>query len=210
LQVETTSRPTGESTGRYRGLAPLDQTRSTLSDRVGSIRTQVRHLDGDTRVLHEQTYSDDLDQRCRELSKVSVSELLGKLNELGFAWRDVARMVGVSVPALQKWRRGEKITGENRLKLAKVLAIVETVQTDMMVVDPASWFEIPIQEGVQLTPIDLVAAAMPALVFDLANDHDHPEGILDRFDKNWRDTLTDSSFETFVAADGVRSIRPKG
>ena len=210
MQTEISSQQTGESTGRYAGLAPIDQTRSTLSDRVGFIRTQVHHLDGDARVLHEKTYTDELDQRCRELSKANIGELLGKLNDLGFAWRDVARMVGVSVPALQKWRRGEKITGENRLRLAKVLAIVETVQNDMMVADPASWFEIPIRTGVHLTPIDLVASDMPALVFDLANNHDQPEGILDRFDTNWRTTLVDSQFETFIALDGSRSIRPRG
>lgn len=210
MSVDTFSRQTGGSTGGYVGLAPIEETRSTLSDQVGSIRTQVRHLDGDTRALHEKTYIEDLDQRCRELSKANVTELLAKLNNLGFAWRDIARMVGVSVPALQKWRRGEKITGENRLKLANVLAIVEKVENDMMVVDPASWFEIPIKPGVSVTPIDLVSANKSILVFDLASDHDTPDGVLDRFDETWRETFIDSAFETFVADDGIRSIRPRG
>jgi len=210
MRVDTSLQQTGGSTGGYVGLAPIEQTRSTLSDQLGSIRTRVRHLDGDTRALHEKTYTDDLDQRCRELSKANVTELLTKLNDLGFAWRDIARMVGVSVPALQKWRRGEKITGENRLKLAKVLAIVEKVENDMMVVDPASWFEIPIKPGVNVTPVDLVSANKSILVFDLASDHDTPDGVLDRFDVTWREKFVDTAFETFVADDGIRSIRPRG
>lgn len=200
-------------TGGYSALKSIDQTRSTqmtLSDQVGSIRTQVRHLDVNTRELHEKAYRDDLEQVTRDLGKLDVKELLGKLNNYGFAWRDVAKMTGVSVPALQKWRRGERITGENRLRLASVVAVVEVVEKEMLVSDPASWFEMPIKQGVHLTPIDLLASGKPLLVFELASQHGTPEGVLDQFDTQWRDNLMDAAFETFIATDGVRSIRPRG
>jgi hypothetical protein len=142
------------------------------------------------------------------LSKSAVADLLVRLSDCGFAWRDVARMVGVSVPALQKWRRGEKITGENRLKVAKVIAFVQMLE-EMMIDDPASWLEMPIMDGVSLNRIDLIASGRASLVFELAGDHTTPENVLARFDEHWRDNLTDPDFETYVDSDGVRAIRPK-
>lgn len=42
-----------------------------------------------------------------------MASMLSDLAELGFAWRDIARLVKVSVPAVQKWRKGgEGLRGE--------------------------------------------------------------------------------------------------
>lgn len=160
-----------EPTGGYVGLREVGETRTTLSQQVGSLRQQVRHLDGDTRDLHRRTWEDDLAQNCQLLGQQRPADLLGRLNEWGFAWRNVARLASVSVPALQKWRRGENITGENRLKLAYIVAIVEKIEQEMLVNDPASWFEMPVARGVAVCPIDLVAAGKPHLVLDLASNH---------------------------------------
>ena len=196
-------------TGGYVGLREVGETRTTLSQQVGTIRQQVRHLDGDTRDLHRRAWEDDLSQSCQLLGRQRPADLLGRLNEWGFAWRDVARLTGVSVPALQKWRRGENITGENRLKLAYVVAVVEKIEQEMLVNDPASWFEMPVARGVAVSPIDLVAAGKAHLVLDLASNHSAVDEALDAFDPDWRERYVDPAFETYVANDGMVSIRPK-
>lgn len=48
-----------------------------------------------------------------ERAKDSVASMLSDLADLGFARRDIARLVKVSVPAVQKWRRGEGVRGES-------------------------------------------------------------------------------------------------
>ena len=57
-----------------------------------------------------------------DLGKANVKSMLTELADLGFAWRDIARMVGVSVPAVQKWRKGEKASGDSRIRVASLLA----------------------------------------------------------------------------------------
>ncbi|WP_345453890.1 helix-turn-helix transcriptional regulator [Arthrobacter gyeryongensis] len=147
--------------------------------------------------------------RTQNRSTLSVKDLLELLADAGFAWRDLARMLGVSVPAIQKWRKGEKSSGENRLKLAGLIAAIDLIASQFHIQDIESWFEMPIVEGVPVTPIDLWAANQAFLVLEFASGHLNPEEALNRFDPSWRETY-DSQFETFRAQDGQMSIRPKG
>jgi hypothetical protein len=134
--------------------------------------------------------------------------MLGKLAELGFAWRDVARLVGVSVPAIQKWRRGEKTSGDSRLKVANLLAACDIIAEHYMIEEVASWFEMPLVANAPVTPLDLYAANRGDLVFDFASGHTDPEVLLTEFDPEWRERYR-SEFEVFDAVDGHRSIRTK-
>jgi hypothetical protein len=139
----------------------------------------------------------------------SARDLLQELADLGFAWRDVARLVGVSVPAVQKWRRGDGITGVNRLEVASLVAAFDLVAEHYGVQKVASWFEVPLLVGVPVTPIVLWAGGRPDLVFDYASGHTpDPEQILTSWDPQWRERYR-SGFEVFRADDGQLSIRPK-
>jgi hypothetical protein len=138
----------------------------------------------------------------------SARDLLQEFADLGFAWRDVARLVGVSVPAVQKWRRGEGTTGENRLEVASLLAACDLMAEHYGIQEIASWFEMRLLSGVPVTPIVLWAGDRPDLVFDYASGHTDPEQILTSWDPQWRDRYR-SDFEVFRADDGQLSIRPK-
>ncbi|OZE89943.1 hypothetical protein CH298_13235 [Rhodococcoides fascians] len=208
-------------------LAPLPQTEPTtrgLVDRTHVTLRQWEQLEGPVRQtarsamlmdLEDRTSKADakleLDQRTSERAKSLPSAGLDTLSDLGFAWRDVAALMGVSVAAVNKWRKGEGITGPNRLKLAKLLALLDMLEV-RLVAEPASWLEMPIHEGVSVSPIDLLTANRYDLVLEYAN---HTTGagdyqaILDEFNPNWREDSVDETFETFVDSEGIVAIRPK-
>ncbi|MGO1177876.1 MAG: hypothetical protein ACTIME_15300 [Cellulosimicrobium funkei] len=128
------------------------------------------------------------------------------------AWRDVARLVGVSVPAVQKWRRGAGMTGENRLRLAGVVALLRCLERKMINA-PVSWLEMPVLSDVSVTAMDMLAVDRVDLVLELATDdpilgHDRTR-VLDEFEPRWRETRVDDKFEVFEASDGLLSIRPR-
>lgn len=190
-------------------VAAPDRTRTTLHESVGFLRSQVREIDSTATGLHKRTWDSHIDELARSLAKNSAGDLLGRLSDWGFSWRDVARMMQVSVPAVQKWRRGERATGENRLRMARVVALIEAVESEALVAEPGSWFEMPLTKGVAVTPIDLVAADkwMPLIEFVL--QHRDATSVLDDFEPQWREKYVDATFETFVDDDGYRSIRPR-
>ncbi len=189
----------------------LSQTQTAakiLTDDIGSTRSRAQILTDDVGGLHQQSHSIEWSTRTAARGKESITAALGSLADLGFAWRDIARLVGVSVPAIQKWRRGEGASGEKRRKVASLLAACDLIAEDYLVQDIASWFEMPLVTGVPLTPLDLYAGQQASLVFEYASGHADPEQILTAFDPEWRDRYR-SDFEVFRAADGQMSIRPK-
>lgn len=160
---------------------------------------------------------DDLHQRSHEVewrtlaadrARSSTTALLDELAAMGFAWRDVASLIGVSVPAVQKWRRGEGATGENRARLASLLAACDLISAHYLVEDLATWFEVPLVVGVPVTPLDLYAAERVDLVFEHAIGNVDPERLLGVFAPDWREHYR-SEFEVFRAADGALSLRPR-
>lgn len=144
-----------------------------------------------------------------ERGKDSVASMLGDLADLGFAWRDIARLIKVSVPAVQKWRKGEKASGESRARVASLLAACDLITRHYLVEEVASWFEMPLSPSAPVTPIALYAADRVDLVFELASGHADPEALLSEFDPDWRERYR-SDFEVFEAGDGNRSIRMRG
>jgi transcriptional regulator with XRE-family HTH domain len=213
-----TMNPTAASALSRRGTASdlvvapsLSQTRlvaARLTEDVGWTR-------GEARILHEK--ADDLHQRSHDVewriataerAKDSPATLLNDLADLGFAWRDIARMVHVSVPAVQKWRRGERASGESRQRLAGLAAACDLIASHYMVDEVASWFDVPLVASVPLTPISLYAADRADLVFDFASGHFDPGAILVQFDSSWRERYR-SDYEVFEASDGNKSIRSK-
>ena len=152
---------------------------------------------------HQTDYMLQVRLRTSELVGAGGQALLGALADMGFAWSDIARMVGVSVPAIQKWRRGDGLTGENARKLARLVAACEVIQKfNPMITEIALWFEAPIVDEAPVTPIDLWASGDQQLVFEHARLEVDPLTTMGSFDSNWRET-----FETFRAGDGDLSIR---
>ncbi|MFJ9377705.1 hypothetical protein [Streptomyces sp. NPDC101455] len=181
---------------------------SQVTQDLGAERLRAKYEHEDKLKVHRDHLFNEWQSRAAELGKSAPAVLLGRLSDLGFAWRDVARMLGVSVAALQKWRRGEKMTGTNRLRLASLLAACDLIVSHYAVDEIASWFEMPLTTECPITPIDLYADEQPKLLFDYASGHGHPEQVLSEFVPDWRERYR-SDFEVYEAMDGELAIRPK-
>jgi hypothetical protein len=146
-------------------------------------------------------------ERAAQYEHLSTTTLLDELStRWGLSWTNISRLVGVSVPAIRKWRQGEPSSPQNRSQLAQVVALLNTLDFHFMIEDPARWLEIPLA-STPLTLIDAIAARRLDLVLDYAGGRvDLPERVLDRWIPAWRERYRDE-FETFVAPDGHRGIR---
>ena len=196
---------TGVTAGGDINDAKLTETRLTAAAHLTSKVSGSRDELGD---LHQMTHDAEWRTAAGERGKASMESMLAELADLGFAWRDIARMVHVSVPAVQKWRRGEKASGESRIRVASLLAACDLIVRHYMVEEIASWFEMPLMSSIPVTPIILYAADRADLVFEFASGHVDPEKLLSEFDPDWRERYR-SDFEIFEASDHNRSIRMK-
>lgn len=203
------SRATAGDSTFLRGLTETRLPSAFPTREVGGIWSEVRALHDDVDDLHKRIYEDEWRTVAAERGKASVTSMLAELADLGFAWRDIARMVGVSVPAVQKWRKGDKASGDSRRRIASILAACDLITDHYMVNEIASWFEMPLSSSAPITPITLYAAERADLVFELASGHVDPESLLSEFDPAWRERYR-TDFEVFEAGDGNRSIRMKG
>jgi hypothetical protein len=184
------------------------RTLSELIDQAGHLSSRAQIIHDDTADLHLNVIMQEWQSKSTDFVRQDMPTLLAQLADLGFAWRDIARLIGVSVPAVQKWRRGGAATGQSRFHAAAVLAACALIIEHYMVQDIASWFEVPVTFGCPVTALDLYAAKKPQLVFRLATGRADPEQILSAFDRDWRGIYR-SSFEIFEAEDGGLAIRAK-
>lgn len=190
----------------YSSLTP-DSTRahSLLTD---YLRTSADALGGVAHELHGETRERDLNERTLAKSKKAVSGLLDELtNQRGMGWSHIAEVIGVSVSAIRKWRKGGDATPESRLKLAKIAALLDLLQEKGLVQEPAAWIELdlPLDSGHYIRPLDLYLDGHVTALLDMAEQRKTPVQVLDQVRPNWRASRTD--FEVFVDTDGERSIR---
>ncbi|BBX75222.1 transcriptional regulator [Mycobacterium shinjukuense] len=198
--------------GDYR-LDKLPETTPSTSvfDRADVNYRQFTELHGQVRDTRRKAHMAELESKTVERARCAPMHALEQLADYGFAWRDIARVVGVSVPAITKWRKGAGVTGGNRLKIARLLALIDML-SDRFIDEPASWLEMPIQDGVGITRMDLLERGRYDLVLALASTHTGDgtvEYVLNEIDPDWRETVVDNVFESYAAEDGVISIRPK-
>lgn len=199
--------PTG---GRLITRTEPDQTRINLGglrQDYASLRDETRLLHLDTATGHHRIRRSELTQRAGDHARGAVPNILRDIYERGFSWTDIARCLGVSVPALRKWRNGESITPANRTRAARFLALCEYLERNVPVLaDVAGWFETPLVPEANLTPMDLYIAGREDLVLDYAEQPEaNPHSIMDRHDPSWRERISD--FEVIVGEDGVPSIQ---
>ena len=176
-----------------------------VASRVGALRSDVGMLSEDVAQVHGDSLWIQLESRTQEAAKRASADLLSELAGLGFSWTSIARIVGVSIPAIRKWRHGETVSGENRRRLARLVALVGVLERDHVIVDVASWLDMPLAES-GLTGIDVLAAGHVRDLMEYAADHVGSAELLDRAVPDWRDTL-DDRFEVYRAEDGERAIR---
>lgn len=198
--------------------APEQGTRTRTIDEVvadgGFLRRRARLLGEDVAAtnrqvseVHQRAVAVQLNAKARTIAKRSVAAMLSELANAGFAWRDIAALAGVSVPAVRRWRQGEAASGANRLAVARIVALVETLRDDHLVADVASWMEVPLVSDAPVTAIDLAAAGHLQEVVDIASGHSVGEEVLDRLQPGWRERYR-SQYEVFLAPDGELGTRP--
>ena len=148
-----------------------------------------------------------LHEEANRLAKQNAANLLDQLNDLGFSWRDVARVAGVSVPALRKWRLGGSATSQNRYQVATIAALCEMLHHLYLISDVASWLEARIHPEAPVTGLDVMAKGRFDLLLSLARDDKaDPEPVLDELEPRWREKYA-SPVEVFVAPDGMPGLR---
>jgi len=206
-----TGQPTGTSAGGVTDYVPSapNATRA-LSIRADYLRTNVDSLGGEVQELHDDARTLDLDSRTLDKSKKSVPALLDELaSERGMGWSDIAEVIGVSISAVRKWRKGGDASPESRKGLARIAAYLDLLEEKLLVEDPAGWMEmdLPLGTGYYIRPLDLYLEGHEFGLIDIAERRREIPAVLDEIRPGWRDKRSD--FEVFTDDDGQRSIRKR-
>jgi len=179
---------------------------ATLVRQYGMLRDETSLLDADVGTNHRSAQLHTLDLLARDRAREDVATLLEELStEWGLGWSDIARLVGVSVQAVRKWRRGEPATAENRMSVARLTAVFRLL-AEVPVRDPAGWLEIPVIEGYALRHLDLYSLNHADLLFDLAHLRITPEAAMEELAPDWRERYR-LDYEVYEAEDGQLSVR---
>lgn len=214
--MTTIPAPTRGITTRDAGIPPatptIDELYARTADHVNQatvLADDVAGLEGRAIANHVVSTELQLQQRAEVLGRRPVGDLLDRLADIGLGWRQIAGLVGVSVPAVRKWRQGGMVSGANRLRLARLSALIDWMTEEKAIVEPASWLEMPLSSSAPVSRLDLLIAGREDLVIRcLTGSEISPESLLDEFDPDWRERY-ESDFEVFRADDGALSIRSK-
>lgn len=182
----------------------LVQTQDAYAVRQRATETHAEAVD-----THQSKYLDEWQLRVKTHSERSHEEMLSSLWDSGLSWRDIARLLKVSIAAVQKWRAGDKMAPKNFARLRDFVAAYDTVAAHKPGVDIASWIDVPILTDVPVTPRNLWTDGDPNTFFEYALGDLKPEAALDMFEREWRQHYRDDGFDTFVGDDGQLSIRTK-
>lgn len=133
--------------------------------------------------------------------------LLSDVSRFGVAWRDVARVVGVSMSTVAGWRSGEvSPSAEEWERLVGLAAVLDALSGPTCDSGGAvSWLESPVMKGVFVSGMDLLTVGRRDLVFKLVVGED-PVTVLDSLDSEWRVNKVDDKFKTVVMDDGGLSV----
>lgn len=209
MTVASGDQPTGTSAGAVSDYVPStpSETRA-LSLRADYLRTEIDLLGGEVQELHGEARELDMTDRTLEKTKKSVAGLLEELaGDRGMGWSDIAEVVGVSISAIRKWRKGGDASPDSRSKLARIAALLDVLEEKGLVQDPAGWMEmdLPLEAGYFIRPLDLYLEGHVTALIELAEQRQTVAEVLDQVRPNWRQSQSD--FEVFLDVDGERSIR---
>lgn len=154
---------------------------------------------------------DDLKERAAVKARKGVSGLLEELAfERGLSWSDIARLVGISISAVRKWRTGGHATPDNRKELARLAGFLDLLG-EFGIEDPASWMEITMDlpAGYYIRPVELYLSSHRAELLEIAREHRDAAQVLDGIDPAWRDSER-SILEVYTAPDGLPALRFRG
>jgi hypothetical protein len=132
----------------------------------------------------------------REGLRKETSVLLDEIaTKFGLAWVDLARMTGVSVPAIRKWRLSGGATPDNHERVAQVWAFLSAL--DDLVPEP----------GFTVTARHLWEPSTSAILLDLAAETVSTTVVLDELHHNWREQYATKDELVFLADGSVAIAR---
>lgn len=190
-QEATLDRATGEQSIRekwYEALLPVEQTSDTFLDAGWREKRQKNR--GEGRALqskHRKHFAERLASAEESLRSSTVADLLQFLAvDQGFAWVDIARLVGVSVPALRKWRLVENgASPANQLKIIRLVAFVQLL-TEIGVPEPPVWFSLPFLPDYTVAPKNIFQGVSSDLLLEVAAGSNGATSLLDETYPDWR------------------------
>ena len=160
-----------------------------LSDVYAGLTGAVRVLDSTVESGRRAIRSLDLDERTAVKATSSVNDLLEVLAvDWGLAWSEIARLCGVTVSAVRKWRMGESVSPDNRRALARLAAFLELLEVVGPVGDAAGWLGMRLSERYTVTASDLYSAGHADDVLEYAQGQLGLNDLLERWEPDWRAT----------------------
>ena len=202
---------TGAQTETVQDYTASGSETNAYAIKASWLRDTTRLLDKDAKDLHRDFQERALRERAAVRVRKGVHSLLVDLGEVrGMGWSDIAELVGVSVSAIRKWRKGGDATPDGRMRLASLAAFLDLL-SELMIEDPAQWMEValPLPPGYVVRPVDLYCEGHAAVVLDIASQRLTVEDALDEIDSTWRDRRR-TQFEVYDAPDGQKSIQIRG
>jgi transcriptional regulator with XRE-family HTH domain len=136
-------------------VVPDEHERTRISNFERTERDAGRRR-RDATEWHDQTLRNVLRYKTDDKARLGLVTLLNELTAgYGLGWSDIARLVGVSVPAVRKWRHGGDITSPRLQSIARLAAFLGMLE-DEDVRDPAAWLNLPIDDFDNGTSLDLL------------------------------------------------------
>ena len=210
MPVEIGSNATGRTVSFQKRINSTgDSNTKNITAEYGVLRQRTRELTGDIEESHASALHHQIESGQTAWLAQGPLPMLEALSDFGFSWRQVAYLAGVSVPAVQKWRRGEGMSPEKRSALARVLSFLDMLEKQLLVNEVASWCSTRVVAASRITHLDLIAKDRLELAWDRAGNHASGTDVLDRYDPDWRAAIVDDGFEVFEAEDGQLALRPR-
>lgn len=146
-----------------------------------------------------------LEERTAVQARSGVRELLDELAiNRGMTWSSIARLCGVSLSAVRKWRYGDDPSSDSRHAVARLIAFIG-ILAEMPVSEPAAWLAMPMVSNYTITAEDLYVAGLADQLLDLASGQTELNEVLNSYDENWR-TRYRSDYKVIKAGDNNSSI----
>lgn len=181
---------------RRRVKNTFDAVTSDLTERLGAARAR-----------HEQQHGLEIEKRFGVYRNTDAKTLLTTLaTKYGYAWADVARMLGVSVPAIRKWRFDGGASAENTTRLATLLAFSDCLAGAAKRIQPAAWMLRPLLPEYTVTPRDLYSRENAPALLDLALGATDVREALSRLQPDWETRYDAHGFQVERFQDGSYGI----
>lgn len=183
-------------------------TTSYMLSKVAELDDLAKMLRTVTLEQLEEFQRKNIEKRAATKARSGVPALLEELTaERGMSWVHIARLVGVSVTAVRKWRKGGDATPDSRLGLARLAAMLDLLE-ELAVADPAQWMEIPLPlpSEYQIAPLDLYERGALPGILSIASNRLDAEEVLSKEVPGWRNELR-NEFQIVQAPDGMTALQ---